>query len=281
MFITPEGERYESGFEKLHPAPEIDSFYFIREAHSTADPDHTEDGIQFYVDFKIDKEAGQYLRWQLIETYEIHNPEHEAQIFDVDRVLRPLPDSSSWRTCWITLEIPDIYTMDLLHVEGNRYRKKILNYVNNETRRLHYRYSLLVRQMALSRSAFWYWSELGKNLQSKGSLFDTQPTLTPSNICNVNDSQELVIGYFSISGATEKRIFVEKIPDMEIYISPTYCDPQDYPPFLFFFPDQYLPVYLSTAYVDGFTRTGEVNKECVDCRAYKGSSHIPPDFWQE
>jgi hypothetical protein len=279
IFITPDGERYESEYEKLHPAPEIDSFYYIRENHPTADPDHTEQGVQFYVDFEIDKESGRYLRWQLIETYEINNPEHENQIFDVDRVLKPLPDSSSWRTCWITLEIPDIYTMDLLQVEGNRYRQKPLNYVSSETRRLHYRYGLLVRQLALSREAFWYWNELGNNLQSKGSLFDTQPALTPSNICNVNDDQDLVIGYFSISGASEKRIFVEKLPDLDFYVSPTFCDPQAYPQFLFFFPDQYLPVYLSTAYVDGHTKTGEVNKECVDCREYKGSSNILPDFW--
>ncbi len=106
--------------------------------------------------------------------------------------------------------------MDLSNVEGDLYKKAPLNFVSSETRRLHYRYSLLVRQMALSKKAFWYWDELAKNLQSKGNLFDTQPSLTPSNICNVNDEDELVIGYFSISGATEKRIFVEDIPDLEV-----------------------------------------------------------------
>ena len=279
VFITPDGDRYESVFEKLHPAPEIESVYYEREDHPTTDRDHTEEGIQFYVDFQIDKKSGQYLRWQLIETYEIHNPEHETQIFDVDRVMKPLPDTSSWRTCWITLEIPEIFTMDLLHVEGDRYRQKPLNYVSSETRGLHYRYSLSVRQMALSKEAFWYWNELGKNLQSQGSLFDAQPSLTPSNICNVDDESEKVIGYFSISGVSQKRVFAEKMPDLKFNVNPTFCDPQAYPQFLFFFPDQYLPVYLSTAYVDGFTKTGEVNKECADCRVYKGSSHIIPDFW--
>jgi hypothetical protein len=279
IFITPGGERYESEFETLHPASEIDALYYIREDHPTADPDHTEEGIRFYVDFEIDKESGQYLRWQLFETYEIHTNDNEALIFDVDRVMKPLPDTSSWRTCWITQENPEIFTMDLLHVEGDRYRQKPLSYVSSETWRLRYRYSLLVRQLSLSKTAFWYWTELGKNLQSKGSLFDTQPSLTPSNICNLNDEEELVIGYFSISGAVEKRIFVDRLPDMKFHVSSTYCAPQAYPQFLYFFPDEYLPVYLTTGYVDGITKTGEVNKECVDCRAYKGSSHKPPDFW--
>ena len=219
------------------------------------------------------------MRWQLIETYEIRNPEYAARIFDVDRQMKDLPDSSSWRTCWITLEVPEFFTLDLANVEGSHYKQLPLSYVSTETRRLNHRYSLLVRQMTLGRSAFWYWSELGKNIQSKGTLFDTQPSITPSNICNVNDEEELVIGYFSISGASEKRIYVEKQPDLDAHLNPNYCFPGPYPPFLNRFRRQYLPVYLVTAYKDGSNITGEVNKECVDCREYRGSSHVQPYFW--
>ena len=164
-------------------------------------------------------------------------------------------------------------------MEGKRYKRLPLNFVNNETRRLHIRYSLLVRQMALSKEAFWYWNELGKNLQSMGKLYDTQPSITPSNICNVDDENELVIGYFSISGASEKRIFVKNVPDLKFHKDPLYCAPGAWPRFLRYFRADYLPVYLTKGYVDGSTKSGEVNKECVDCRAYKGSPHIMPEFW--
>ena len=60
---------------------------------------------------------------------------------------------------------------------------------------------------------------------------------------------------------------------------PGYCAPGDYPRFLYYFHLEYLPVYLATAKVDGKRKTGEVNKYCVDCREYKGSSHIKPEFW--
>lgn len=279
VFITPKGERYESEFETLHPACELNSLYFNREDHLTSDPGNMEEGIQFYIDFEIEKDSGRYLRWQLIETFEIHNPEYPVLIFDVDRRMKDLPDTSSWRTCWITLDIPEIYTLDVGNMEGTKYKQRPLNFVSNETRRLYFRYSLLVRQLSFSEKAFWYWNELGKNLQSKGNLFDTQPSLTQSNICNTNDEDELIIGYFSISGASERRIFVENVPDLRFSKDPYYCAPGAYPQFLYYFSLQYLPVYLASGIVDGERKTGQVNKYCVDCREYKGSSHIKPDFW--
>ena len=277
--ITSEGERYESEYEKLYPPAAITDLYWKREMHHTSNLEEVLDGVQFYMDFEIEKEASTYLRWELEETYQIHNPEYTAFVMGKDRRYMQLPDSSSWRTCWITLGIPTFYTMDLEFVEGNIFRQMPLNYVSTETRRLHIGYSLLVRQHSLSERSFRYWDELKKNLQSSGNLFDKQPALTPSNICNINDSEEVVLGYFSISGVSELRTFVGEIEEMRLKEDPEYCYPGDYPPGLAFFPISYLPVYLSRVFVEEAEVVGEVNKYCVDCRAYKGSSHIKPDFW--
>ena len=279
IFVTPAGKQYESEFERLHPVSEINSIYYNQENHSTSDPDQIEEGVQFYMDFDIEKEAGRYLRWQVTETYEIHNPEYDALIFDLDYQMKELPDSSSWRTCWISLIIPEIFTLDLKDVEGETFKKMPLNYVNTETRRLNIRYSILVEQLALSQSAFQYWNEQAKTSQSGGSLFDSQPALSPGNICNVDNENELVIGFFSVSGATEKRIIIEDVPGLKTQEDPSYCAVGDYPRFLNRFLLDYLPVYLAFEVVEGYKRSGEVHKYCVDCREYKGSSHLKPDFW--
>jgi len=279
VVITPEGECYESEYEKLYPAAAISDLYWEREQHHTAKLEEVLDGVQFYMDFEFEKEAGMYLKWDLEETYQIHNPEYTAFVFSKDRRFMQLPDSSSWRTCWITLGIPDFYTMDLEFVEGDIFRQMPLNYVSHETRRLHIRYSLLVRQYSLSESSFRYWDELRKNMHSAGGMFDKQPALTSSNICNVNDREEVVLGFFSISGVSEKRTFVDEIKEMRLKEDPEYCYPGDYPPGLAYFPTSYLPVYLSRVFVEEAEMLGEVNKYCVDCRDYKGSAHIKPDFW--
>lgn len=278
-FITPAGAYYVSEYEILHPAPGIDTLYYLKEDHDTRNAGESEKGIRFYIDFEIKKDSGQYLRWQLIETYEIHNPENDAWIYDVDYRLKELASTDSWRTCWISDEIKDIYTLDLRDVEGEVFRKKALNFVSAKTRRLQIKYSLLVRQLSMSQTSFRYWDELAKNMQSDGGLFESQPALTPGNICNMNDDQELVIGYFSISGVSEARIFVADVPGLKVAKDPAYCSPGVVPRYLNRFHLEYLPVYLAEEYVDGVRKYGEVHKFCVDCREYKGSSHIKPDFW--
>jgi hypothetical protein len=278
--VTPEGERYESAFELLHPAVSIDSVYYTREDLPTNDPGVIEEGIRFQIDFEIDKGASRYLRWQLIETFEMHNPDYEnTQVYDVDRMMKQIPDSIANRICWITREVPEIHTLDLGGVEGSIYRAKSLHFVSAEPQRLHHGYSLLVRQYSLGEDAFWYWDELGKNLQSKGNLFDTQPSITPSNICNVDDEDEIVIGFFSISGASEKRIVVRSVPGLTLTEDPGFCEPGALPYSFRRLSSALLPYYMATKTVDGSLKMGGVPIRCIDCREYRGSTHIKPAFW--
>lgn len=283
VFITSDGYEYESEWEMLHPPVGIVSVYWNLEYHPTADQEVTWEGVQFYLDFEIDKESSSYLRWEVDETYEIHNPEYKSFVVDGDRKVKAMSDSSLWRTCWITREIPRIYIKDLEPVEGEIYRRMPLNYVNCATRRLNHRYSILVRQLSLSKSSFNYWKKLEINLQSNGGLFDQQPMLTPGNICRVSDQEEVVLGYFSISSVTETRVFLDSIPGLKLRDDPENCYPGELPAMFYYivlnYPPNQPPIYLSLAYADGGQTFGMVEKQCVDCREYKFSSHIKPDFW--
>ena len=183
--------------------------------------------------------------------------------------------------CWIHRDIPKIYTLDLKNFAGESYRKYPLTFVSGSTWKLHRSYSLLLIQYSLSKNAFWYWSELAKNVQSKGGLFDTQPALTPSNVCNVGDENELVIGYFSISGISEKRIFVGTVQGLEIFMDPNFCRPGVFPMFLHRYPLDKLPLYVARALVMGVNENGKVKDECVDCGLYKNSSFEKPEYWED
>ena len=109
----------------------------------------------------------------------------------------------------------------------------------------------------MSESAFWYWDELKKNVQTKGGLFDTQPSLTPSNICNVED-----------------------VPELATRMDSYFCVPGGVPKSFRRLTNAMLPYYLATLTVDGLNNYGGVSKECIDCREYKRSSHILPEFWK-
>ena len=278
--LSPEGRSYESSFERMFPAPVIDTVWFELEELMDRDTELKDQGIRFFIDFEIDQDSGRYLRWELEETFEIHNPDYETRMFGTDRRFHEVTGSMKTLDCWITRDIPGIYTQDLGNMMGEHYHRFRLNYVSGSTWRLLHRYSLLVRQYSLGDKAFWYWDELSKNLSTQGNLFDRQPALTPSNICNPDDPEERVIGYFSVSGVCEKRIFVEQVPGLEVFQDPFYCAPLSPPPmFLHYYPIEELPIYIARGYVLGHYEEGRVDEKCLDCSLYKGSTDEKPSYW--
>ena len=92
-----------------------------------------------------------------------------------------------------------------------------------------------------------------------------------------------MLGYFSMSGKTEKRILVDRITDLKIVDDPGLCFPEGLPAkwdmLVAYYSKSLLPIYLSYAKIGAIEAFGPVNKFCVDCRDYKGSTHVKPDFW--
>jgi len=268
--VTPDGNVYESGFDELRPAPGIDSIYYEVES----------DGIRFYIDFTYDDEAYDFSRWVVTETYECHNPDMEAFIWDRDRKIKPLPDTSNYRVCYITRELPEIHSMSLGYLDFGIYIRKPFSFVANNQldQKLKHKYSVLIKQFSLGEEAFHYWDELKKTSQEQGFLFDCQPALLKSNIHNVNDESEVILGYFSMAGVSTARGFAEKPEGLDMSLYEWYCFPVDRGPRGPVSISD-LPLYFARAWRDGLSVYAEVEKHCVDCRAYKNSTHIIPDYW--
>ena len=277
--ITAEGDEYQSDFDKIRPVPGIDSIYY--EVESIYQPaGDTIHGIRFYIDFSYDDEAYEFIRWELTETYELHNPEMEAFVFYNSWRYSPLPDSSNYKVCYITRLISDIYSMSTEDLNVGTYFRKPFGFVPNDKiqQKLLYKYSVQVRQLSLGPEAFHYWNELRKTSQGLGSVFDQQPALLESNICNIHDDTEKVLGFFSMSGQSEGRGVAEQIPGLDLNPYIYYCLPVEKGPGSNR-PAGTIPAYFARATYDGQTVFAEVNKHCVDCRAYRGSSELKPDFW--
>lgn len=277
---TPNGKEYESVFDMLRPVPEIDSLYYEVEHNSYASEEDSISGIRFYLDFTYDNEEYDYIRWDLTETYEFQNPDMDGYILDVDFSLKPLPDTSNYRICYITKELSTIHSMSLSYLDFGIYIKKPFTFVPNiqMEQKLHHKYSLLVKQYSLGPEAFHYWNELKKTSQEQGFLFDRQPAMLKSNIHNVNDESEIVLGFFSMAGVVEKRAFAVEPEGLNLSAYKYYCYPVSKGPMGPLMKED-LPLYFARAWMDGEPSFAEVNKHCVDCRAYKNSTHIMPDFW--
>jgi len=74
---------------------------------------------------------------------------------------------------------------------------------------LRVRYSLLVKQYALTSEAYNYYTQLKQNTEQLGTIFDPQPSELTGNIHSLSDKNEPVIGYVTAGIVGEKRIFID------------------------------------------------------------------------
>ncbi len=86
----------------IRPVPAIDTVYYKVENMIYPGEDDPVPGIRFYLDFTFDDEAYEYIRWELTETYEFHNPSTDAFIqYNRWTAIRvPLEGSADSSTTW-------------------------------------------------------------------------------------------------------------------------------------------------------------------------------------
>lgn len=107
---------------ELRPVPEIDSLYYEVESASFQTKGDSTDGVRFYIDFTYNDEEYEFIRWDVTETYEFHNPAMEGFIWDVDFKVKPLPDTSNYRICYITNPLHEIHSMSLDYLDYRAYK---------------------------------------------------------------------------------------------------------------------------------------------------------------
>jgi hypothetical protein len=279
-FITTNGDEYESNFEKFNPCPAIESIHYIMDTRETSDPLVSFQGLQFYYDFYGSEEFDRYFRLTVEETWE-YRAKYPITVYYSYGFQKTKADSSLF-FCYNTNSINDIFLISTKGFEKNEYVNYQLHFVDNQTQRLKYKYSLLIKQYSISEAAHSFWVNLEKNNQQSGGLFETQPAVVEGNINCINAPNESVLGYFGVSSVNEKRIFVEK-PDGITFIEEYSCEPSK-PNFEGGWPGNLTPdewpiyfIYYFDIYAEN-TILGIAPQECFDCTKRGGTTH-KPNFW--
>lgn len=274
---TPEGEQYLSTFEEMLACPPIESVYYGLETKGTYERGTDEDGLQFYLDFNGSENDSKFFRWKLEETYEYHSTWPITRYLDYDGFHEGGTDFSFY-VCYQTENIDVVFTLSTEGFSQNSYSRYPLHFVNDHTQRLMYQYSLVVKQLSLSESAYYYWDNMRKNNQEAVDLFGKQPANAISNIRNVADSSEIVLGYFGVSSVSTRRITVLDVPDLSFSEVP-YCaaiPPSEEPPP---YPYEPRPLYLVLTKDANYNQVwGFAPSECFIC-TMKGGTTEKPVYW--
>jgi hypothetical protein len=226
-----------------------------------------------------------YYQWQYEETWKYNSAYSSVLEYqNGSLVLRPLADMIY--TCWNSDVSTSVSIANTEKLSTNLiYQFPITQIPYNTSDKLISRYSILVKQYALTQE--WYdWNQkIKKNTEQLGSIFDAQPSETGGNLHCVTNPAETVIGFIGCTTETEQRIFIDRrdIPFGHITSGYEYCLPDTVPP------DQ---ADIDQVFQGGANipitfiyRMGRLvgiqssSAECVDCRV-KGGTNVQPPFWK-
>lgn len=269
---TYDDKEYETDFVELIEPIEIESVYGNVDFQQTDETGIYHEGYQFFTETELNIVETTNFLWEIIETYEYNAEFIIEEYYDVaEQRFKPQSNPYELYTCYRTRKINDIF---VLKINNTDLIQSPLNFVSADTKKLSIKYSLLVNQYHIDNNSYTYWNNLKKILAQGNSFYNIQPFQVAGNIKSLNKEDEAVLGYFTVGGVTQIRIFVDPIQATNYY---TWCVPNK---------DRYdiiagfgsgTKVYATR---DENGVMGLIGGSCVDCRLLGGVLE-EPDYWNE
>jgi Domain of unknown function (DUF4249) len=266
---TSDGRKYQSDLVSGKQTPPIDSITWKEPLDLT-----------FYVTTHDPAAKTRYYRWDFIETWE-HDAPLQTPWGVSNGIIFAVDSTNQKMNCWTTLNSTGVI-IDNSNALGQDLVDQFPIYtVGNGSEKLGVKYSILVRQYAVTQDAYNYWNLIQKTSQGLGTLFDLQPTQLVGNIHCLTNPSEPVIGFTSASTVQEQRLFLfhTQLQNWPVNSPGGGCDttaipvnPNDFR--IYNYPDPYFAPYY-------FVMLGPLvlaTKTCLDCTLY-GGNNIRPSYW--
>lgn len=316
FIVTANGEEFISEQMKLPQTSSIDSIYA-----ELMVSDSGVDGVGIFVDSSFQTDENKLLRYTYEETYKIIAPRWTPYEFEIVRDETEVIDYSNGET---EILYPDVrlvprareeqvcYRTDFSNVEvllnanilnGNRAERNMVRFIGATNPIISHRYSILVKQRVVSKSAFDFYSRLTAFSQNESLFSQVQPGSLEGNVFSV-DNNVPVVGFFDVSSEVSQRLYFnfedlfpnEPLPpyfgtvNCESPVSPILGNPErdgPYPP-----PPENCPQPLIDRIKLGLVEYYQDNVDppglcegpylvvptiCGDCNLV--GSNIKPDFW--
>jgi hypothetical protein len=267
LITTAGGSSYASDFVPVKITPPIDSLNWKQDG----------DNVTIYLTTHDPQNSTRYYRWEYDETWKYYAEYESVFAFrNSEIVYRKIPDEMVYQ-CWRTTTSTDILQQSTAQLSQDAIQQTPVAVVPVASSRFQERYSINVKQFALTKEAYEYWQILKRNTQQLGSLFDAQPSQLIGNLHNVANKEEPVIGFITAAAVQEKRMFIKQTEVTGSHKSEFDCS------VLVFSKDEaarYLSENAGQAPAYGVTGGGiAISSEfCVDCRLVGGTT-IKPLFW--
>lgn len=267
--FTTDGREHVSDYVPVKISPPVDSVTWRQDGDVTV-----------YVHSHDAANNTKYYRWEYKETWEYHSP-YETDMYVRNRYIYFADSNFQVYKCWDSAYSLDIVTKSTINLSQDVVSNHPVAVVPKNSAKIGVRYSVLVKQYAITEEAHQFWEILKKNTEQLGTLFDPQPSQLKGNIKCISNPSEPVIGFVSASSVSEKRIFIDssEVKDWVAYQSGSICqtitiglNASDYR--IFDFPDtNYSPYYFVTG---GMVL---LKVPCLICTT-RGGTNFKPSYWR-
>ncbi len=195
---TANGKLYQSDFVAVVNSPAIDSINFQVEAN----------GVNIYANTHDPKNNTRYYRWDYQETWVIRSNFTSYFKSNGDTVLGRDLSTDDISVCWQNHTSSTIILGSSAKLSNDVIFNNPITFIGSTSERIGSKYSILVKQYALTGDAFAFWQNLKKTSEQLGSIFDAEPSQISGNIHSVSNPSEPVIGYISVGSVSSQRLFI-------------------------------------------------------------------------
>jgi Domain of unknown function (DUF4249) len=202
-----DGKKYISTPEKILKPMPIDTAYLELKEKTNDLGVAIQRTFDVIVETKDDPQAANYYRWDWRHYNLI--PSCFVRI-----ICRPICVRLVFPCC------PNVSCWDIYHprgrdaifvasdnlVNGKKIKRKIgeIGYTTIEP------FFIVLTQMSISEGAHRFWQSSAGQIRNTGGIFDATPSSIRSNLRNVNDPDEVVLGYFEAVGVTRRPFYLNR-----------------------------------------------------------------------
>jgi len=211
---TSDGKIYLSDYVTPISSPPIDSvgFEVVNNKQEGA-------GLQIYLNTHDPNNNTHYYHWDYVETWQFHAKYYSQYVSNGTEIVLRTPDQQIY-ACYGNSISNNILLGSSAKLSQDVISQAPITFIASTSEKIETRYSINIKQSALSADAYNYFQLLKQNTEELGSIFDAQPAQLTGNIHCTTDATLPVIGYISAGTIQQKRIYINE-SQLPVWI-PTY-----------------------------------------------------------
>ena len=202
---TSDGRTYSSEASQIPEPLDMEQLYADRIIN-----DDGNEGVGIFVDSFDPSGNSRNYRYVYEETYKIIAPkwtEFDLESTGIECGVDVIPKTVDDRICYNTEISTNLIITDTNGFSEDRVTAFMVRFINRNNFILSHRYSILVKQLVQSATAYEFFETLNEFSGSESLFAQTQVGFLNGNVFSDTDEEEKVLGYFDLAATSEQRIF--------------------------------------------------------------------------